>query len=149
LDDERDDGTPRGRRGAGPDPTDEEPYDTPIVREKPKRKRTLAIEDDLPTEELPEAHGSPKAPAGTTGAASAASAADDGPAEPPPHGPIAQRVEQLALSGDITYTLPSSDALRQGSPHKARSAASDRVVESLTAVFEQFDIDAQVTGYTR
>jgi S-DNA-T family DNA segregation ATPase FtsK/SpoIIIE len=39
--------------------------------------------------------------------------------------------------------------LRQGSPHKARSKASDAVVDSLTSVLEQFDIDAQVTGYTR
>jgi S-DNA-T family DNA segregation ATPase FtsK/SpoIIIE len=58
-------------------------------------------------------------------------------------------VEQLLLSGDVTYTLPASDILRQGSPHKARSVASDAVVDSLTTVLEQFDIDAQVTGYTR
>ena len=36
-----------------------------------------------------------------------------------------------------------------GSAHKARSKASDEVVERLTQVLEQFDIDAQVTGYTR
>ena len=33
--------------------------------------------------------------------------------------------------------------------HKARSKASDEVVERLTQVLEEFDIDAQVTGYTR
>jgi S-DNA-T family DNA segregation ATPase FtsK/SpoIIIE len=33
--------------------------------------------------------------------------------------------------------------------HKARSKASDDVVGRLTEVLEQFDIDAQVTGYTR
>ena len=65
------------------------------------------------------------------------------------HTPAARAVEQLALSGDVTYTLPSSDALRQGSPHRARSAASDQVVEALTEVLDQFEIDAQVTGYTR
>ena len=65
------------------------------------------------------------------------------------HTPLPVRVEQLALSGDVTYTLPSSDALRQGSPHRARSAASDQVVEALTEVLDQFEIDAQVTGYTR
>src|SRR5690349_2366969 len=32
---------------------------------------------------------------------------------------------------------------------KARSKASDAVVDRLTQVLEQFDIDAQVTGYTR
>ncbi|MDP9395506.1 MAG: DNA translocase FtsK [Actinomycetota bacterium] len=74
---------------------------------------------------------------------------DDGPVEPPPSAPLPQRVEQLQLSGDVTYSLPASDVLRQGSPHKARSKASDAVVESLTTVLDQFDIDAQVTGYTR
>ena len=34
-------------------------------------------------------------------------------------------------------------------PHKARTKASDDVVGRLTEVLEQFDIDAQVTGYTR
>ena len=33
--------------------------------------------------------------------------------------------------------------------HKARSKASDAVVERLTQVMEEFGIDAQVTGYTR
>ena len=33
--------------------------------------------------------------------------------------------------------------------HKATSKASDAVVGSLTAVLDQFDIDAQVTGYSR
>src|SRR4029077_7636847 len=36
-----------------------------------------------------------------------------------------------------------------GSPHKARSAANDRGVEALSGVLEQFDIDAQATGFTR
>ncbi len=73
----------------------------------------------------------------------------DGPVEPPPTGPLPPRVEQLSLSGDVTYSLPPSDVLRQGSPHKARSGASDAIVDALTHVLEQFDIDAQVTGYTR
>ena len=69
--------------------------------------------------------------------------------EAPPHAPLPARVEQLALSGDITYSLPGNDVLKSGSPHKARSKASDEVVGRLTEVLEQFDIDAQVTGYTR
>ena len=44
---------------------------------------------------------------------------------------------------------PSEDDLVKGAPHKVRSAANDRVVESLTRVFEQFEIDAKVTGFTR
>ena len=69
--------------------------------------------------------------------------------EAPPTTPLPQRVEQLALAGDITYTLPDNAILEPGSPHKTRSAANDRVVESLTEVLEQFEIDAQVTGFTR
>jgi len=74
---------------------------------------------------------------------------NDKDAEAPPHTPLPARVEQLALSGDITYSLPGNDVLKAGSPHKARTKASDDVVGRLTEVLEQFDIDAQVTGYTR
>ena len=69
--------------------------------------------------------------------------------EPPPHTPIEPRMEQLALSGDIVYSLPANEVLKQGSPHKARSQASDDVVVRLQQVMEEFSIDAQVTGYTR
>lgn len=69
--------------------------------------------------------------------------------EAPPTTPLPQRVEQLALAGDVTYTLPDNALLEPGSPHKSRSAANDRVVEALTQVLDQFDIDAQVTGFSR
>ena len=59
------------------------------------------------------------------------------------------RGEQPMLGGDVLYTLPAEDALAKGAPHKVRSAANDRVVESLTSVLEAFEIDAQVTGFTR
>ncbi len=67
----------------------------------------------------------------------------------PPHSPLPARAEQLALSGDIVYSLPGNEVLKPGSPHKARSKASDAVVDRLTQVMEEFGIDAQVTGYTR
>ncbi|MER5756584.1 DNA translocase FtsK [Streptomyces sp. NPDC002088] len=59
------------------------------------------------------------------------------------------RAEQLQLSGDITYSLPSLDLLERGGPGKARSAANDAVVASLTTVFTEFKVDAAVTGFTR
>ena len=59
------------------------------------------------------------------------------------------RAEQLQLSGDITYALPSLDLLTRGGPGKARSAANDAIVESLTTVFTEFKVDARVTGFTR
>ncbi|WP_405844870.1 DNA translocase FtsK [Streptomyces sp. NBC_01518] len=59
------------------------------------------------------------------------------------------RAEQLQLAGDITYALPSLDLLTRGGPGKARSAANDAVVASLTNVFSEFKVDAAVTGFTR
>lgn len=59
------------------------------------------------------------------------------------------RAEQLQLSGDITYSLPSLDLLERGGPGKSRSAANDAIVDSLTTVFSEFKVDARVTGFTR
>ncbi|MFJ3309163.1 DNA translocase FtsK [Streptomyces sp. NPDC086549] len=59
------------------------------------------------------------------------------------------RAEQLQLSGDITYSLPSLDLLARGGPGKARSAANDAIVEALRKVFGEFKVDAAVTGFTR
>ncbi|WP_369249602.1 DNA translocase FtsK [Streptomyces sp. R41] len=70
-------------------------------------------------------------------------AAPDEPRELPP------RAEQLQLSGDITYALPSLDLLERGGPGKTRSAANDAVVASLQNVFMEFKVDAAVTGFTR
>ncbi|MEV0203566.1 DNA translocase FtsK [Streptomyces sp. NPDC050788] len=64
-------------------------------------------------------------------------------------GDLPPRAEQLQLSGDITYSLPSLDLLERGGPGKARSAANDAVVASLTTVFSEFKVDASVTGFTR
>jgi S-DNA-T family DNA segregation ATPase FtsK/SpoIIIE len=131
----------RSRRGrAADDEVDPEmgdpAYDSPVLAERELRKRRRKagpVVDDDPTETTP--------------------AVDEkgGPAdlEPPPHTPIPQRVEQLALSGDVAYSLPANDVLKPGSVHKARSKASDAVVDRLMQVMEEFGIDAQVTGYTR
>ncbi|MDC2957216.1 DNA translocase FtsK [Streptomyces gilvifuscus] len=71
--------------------------------------------------------------------------------KPAPEAPaeLPARAEQLQLSGDITYALPSLDLLTRGGPGKARSAANDAVVASLTNVFTEFKVDAAVTGFTR
>lgn len=63
--------------------------------------------------------------------------------------PLPPRAEQLQLSGDITYSLPSLDLLERGGPGKTRSAANDAIVASLTNVFTEFKVDASVTGFTR
>ncbi len=121
------------------------PYDNPLVDDpedeaKPSRRRRKDEE--------------PAADAEADTAVPAASAADteetgEVVVPPPPMEPLPMRAEQLALSGDVVYSLPASTVLREGTPHKARSKASDEVVERLTEVLEQFQIDATVTGYTR
>ncbi|WP_374999564.1 DNA translocase FtsK 4TM domain-containing protein [Aeromicrobium sp. CTD01-1L150] len=116
----------------------DEPYDNPLVdgpddaQQVEAKRRRAAGKDDVPAEP-----------------ATAVVVADDADSTPPPMEPLPVRAEQLALSGDIVYTLPDSTVLREGTPHKARSAASDEVVERLTEVLDQFQIDATVTGYTR
>jgi S-DNA-T family DNA segregation ATPase FtsK/SpoIIIE len=73
--------------------------------------------------------------------------------EPPAHMPApskAAKGEQLAvpgLGGD--YVLPPPSMLRKGEPPRARSKANDDVIEALRHVFDQFDVDATVTGFNR
>jgi DNA segregation ATPase FtsK/SpoIIIE, S-DNA-T family len=59
--------------------------------------------------------------------------------------------EQLMLTGasDASYTLPPAALLRPGTAPKAKSRASDLMVDALQEVFRQFEVDAEVTGYTR
>src|SRR6202023_1477270 len=65
--------------------------------------------------------------------------------------PLPSRAEQLTLAGatDASYTLPPPALLRPGSAPKARTRANDIVVQALTGVLEQFEVDAQVTGFSR
>ncbi|SCL47153.1 DNA segregation ATPase FtsK/SpoIIIE, S-DNA-T family [Micromonospora eburnea] len=72
------------------------------------------------------------------------------PVEPPEHSPMPSRAEQLALTGLAgDYTLPPANMLGSGAAPKSRSKANDEVIAALTGVFEQFDVDAAVTGFTR
>jgi hypothetical protein len=68
----------------------------------------------------------------------------------PEHTPAPTRAEQLALSAtDGDYRLPPPTMLAAGPPAKTRSKANDTVINALSGVFEQFDVDAAVTGFTR
>lgn len=120
--------------------TDPQPAPEPLQRSRPRRRQAALATDDA---------GADTAAAAATDREAATRDRAGEALEPPPHTPLPQRVEQLSLSGDITYTLPASDVLKPGSVHKARSEASDDVVRRLTGVLEQFEIDAQITGYTR
>jgi S-DNA-T family DNA segregation ATPase FtsK/SpoIIIE len=47
------------------------------------------------------------------------------------------------------YRLPSVNNLSAGTPAKSRSEANDAVVRAITGVFEEFQINARVTGFSR
>ncbi|MEV5718699.1 DNA translocase FtsK 4TM domain-containing protein [Amycolatopsis mediterranei] len=51
------------------------------------------------------------------------------------------------VEGD--YQLPPPDLLKLGDAPKSRSKANDAMIEAITGVLEQFNVDAQVTGFTR
>ncbi|MFE9100321.1 DNA translocase FtsK [Actinomadura geliboluensis] len=144
------------------------PYDTPLLEDEPKKaarpRRDLADElfepdpfgADVPPPAPPlddEAmDGAMDGAADETADEHAAdpAATADAPHEAPDPTPAPRRSEQLPLSssGEI-YVLPDPSALRPGSVSKPRTKANDTVVNALTGVLEQFDIDAQVTGFTR
>ena len=120
----------RRRRRPPGDPA----YDTPLVgpstgRVRPSERHRRALDRHRTSAATP------------TGGRSAAAART---------APIPPRVEQLALSGDVTYTLPANDAAQAGLAAQGALARPTTTSSSrLTEVLEQFDIDAQVTGYTR
>jgi S-DNA-T family DNA segregation ATPase FtsK/SpoIIIE len=102
--------------------------------------------------------GPPAGGIGSAASASGAGTAGPGGAGGSPgsdrvigNGLRAGRPEQLTLPGstDASYTLPPAALLRPGTAPKARTRANDIVVEALTEVLEQFEVDAQVTGFTR
>jgi len=116
----------------------EQPFDTPVLAERlrPPRPPAPAASD-------------PADPRSGTQPGTHPERQGDKASEPPQPSPSPLRSEQLLLSGDVTYHLPAASALGSGTPHRARSKANERVVESLTGVLEQFELDAQVTGFTR
>ncbi len=133
------------------------PYDTPLLGAAKKRADAAKAVAGAPDGEagLIEALGfgsqegpGSAAPAGPVadapvlaqdGLADVAAAAAQGPAE------------QLMLTGATLggYTLPPMAMLRPGSAPKQRTRANDIVVGALTEVLEQFQVDAQVTGFSR
>lgn len=68
------------------------------------------------------------------------------PVDLPDDSPLPPRVEQV---DGVEYHLPEMTTLKPGTPPQPRTPANDEIVHRLTEVFDEFDIDAQVTGYTR
>ena len=145
------------------------PYDTPLI--EPGKRGAKAVPGAAPAPGVPggpgarpgSAHdgedgliealgfgGNDAGPAGTpaadVGLPESISAGAAGKAAAP-----AGKPEQLTLTGATLggYTLPPVALLRPGSAPKQRTRANDIVVEALTEVLEQFQVDAAVTGFSR
>jgi S-DNA-T family DNA segregation ATPase FtsK/SpoIIIE len=70
---------------------------------------------------------------------------DDEPAVPPAR----VRPGYQPTLDEGTYTAPGTAVLASGTRPPDRTPANDLVVAALSEVFEQFQIDAEVTGFTR
>jgi S-DNA-T family DNA segregation ATPase FtsK/SpoIIIE len=121
----------------------EEPAEIPVPVEEPKprrpaRRRQASMAEPeqapLPLDEEPPAPVKPKVPIQVK---------EHAPAKETPSKLTVTRV----VDGD--YRLPSPTLLETGSAPKARSRANDLMIEAISGVLDQFDIDAQVTGFTR
>ncbi|MCS4484229.1 DNA translocase FtsK [Gleimia sp. 6138-11-ORH1] len=121
-------------------------------RSRNQRAQAAYVDEHAPTEavpalSLPEPLAEPE-----LGAEPESAVAADLGAEP------GLTVESMAYATSIpggpeeetrVYELPTEDLLLRGAPHKTRSAANDRVVEALQNVLQEFNVDAQVIGFTR
>ncbi|GGH63599.1 FtsK/SpoIIIE family DNA translocase [Rothia aerolata] len=59
------------------------------------------------------------------------------------------RPAQVVESSTGSYELPEESMLEAGPPAKESSEVNEQVVEALTNVLEQFNVDAEVTGFSR
>ncbi|WP_320773457.1 DNA translocase FtsK [Streptomyces sp. CRN 30] len=114
-----------------------------VTADRHGRQETTPVPAARAEEPVPAAAEVPQRKRSGSGVPDLTKAAPEAPRDLP------ARAEQLRLSGDVTYALPSLDLLARGGPGKARSAANDAVVDSLTTVFTEFKVDARVTGFTR
>jgi S-DNA-T family DNA segregation ATPase FtsK/SpoIIIE len=134
------------------------PYDTPLLGQAKRRVKdgtdglieALGFGKDEAPQDAPRepAHDAPAAlPEAAPGIL--ATEAPGVKAAEPVHPP--RQLEQLTLTGDAlgAYTLPPPALLRPGSAPKQRTKANDIMVAALSEVLEQFNVDAQVTGFSR
>jgi len=106
------------------------------------------------------AHASGEIPATATGIRDDSASATEILRPLEPETPVEPQAEAEADADDAVdrmaspipsgpYRLPPASSLAPGDPAKARSAANDEAVASITSVLTQFSVDAKVTGFSR
>ncbi|MDY6050582.1 MAG: DNA translocase FtsK [Corynebacterium sp.] len=121
----------------GSSPTAETAVIDAVPPARPRRRRaantTAQLSESAPVAQEPTS--TPTSAAATPTPASAV--ADD------------QVPEMITSAPTGDYRLPSTSLLVKGKPPKKRSAANDRMIDSIAGVFSEFGVDAQVTGFQR
>jgi S-DNA-T family DNA segregation ATPase FtsK/SpoIIIE len=133
------------RREKPEEPKQQEPAPSlePLRRRGPRRRVGALTEQDTPEDASPVL------------VEPVALAPDPEPApetapETRPFAPLPATAEQLQLAPpEGGYQLPPPELLAAGTPPKKRSAVNDEVIAALTGVLEDFQVDAQVTGFSR
>lgn len=120
--------------------TESEPFETPILREVEEEVDEEFEEEFVPDEFIEPVAEALEEPVRVAPPAQVASFEGA-------HSPSTPT--QMEFTEGAEYVLPPLDILKVGAPSKAKSAANDKIVESLTQVFEEFQIDAKVTGFLR
>ncbi|WP_020498378.1 DNA translocase FtsK [Sciscionella marina] len=118
--------------------------DAEVKLRRPAKRRQARMAEDEDTEQLtapePEPEPAPKAKPKKP-------AAEVKATEPAKEEALPEQLTIRAVEGD--YELPSLGLLATGDKPKSRSAVNDAMIEAITGVLEQFNIDAQVTGFVR
>jgi len=154
--------------GEGDDEAETEPVaeeDAPPARKRPARRRQAASADAFDDDPAPETPAEPeeeyvpvapkpkaKPPVKANRPDPSTIVATPPAEEVPPADDSGGEQMSMAIREPVSegeYRLPPADILETGPPPKVRSAANDEMIERITGVLDQFNVDAQVTGFTR
>jgi S-DNA-T family DNA segregation ATPase FtsK/SpoIIIE len=128
----------------------------PPARRRPSRRRQASSAEAFADEEPPSAPAEPEEEYVPVAPKPRAKTRPDPSAiaATPPAEDVPAEGEQMSMAirepvSEGEYRLPPADLLETGPAPKVRSAANDEMIERITGVLDQFNVDAQVTGFTR